>query len=126
MEEYMRGSPPGMLTIGAPHSSTARTQASTVRCFLRICAGYWILPQPGDEQEAPDRQPPDEEPAREVRERDAEQRSPVGIVEDAAEEPSVPADRQGVDHHVEEHHEHRGQRDDPDSESAAERQPCEA
>src|SRR6266851_143212 len=46
MSGYMRGSPPGMLTMGAPHSSTARRHCSTVRCFLRICAGYWILPQP--------------------------------------------------------------------------------
>src|SRR5712692_2979613 len=46
MSGYMSGSPPGMLTMGAPHSSTARRHCSTVRCFLRICAGYWILPQP--------------------------------------------------------------------------------
>ena len=43
---YISGSPPGMLTIGAPHSSTAVKHCSTVRCFLRIWAGYWILPQP--------------------------------------------------------------------------------
>ena len=46
MSGYMSGSPPGMLTMGTPHSSTAARQASTVRCFLRIWAGYWILPQP--------------------------------------------------------------------------------
>ena len=43
---YMSGSPPGMLTIGAPHSSTAARHFSTLRCFLRIWAGYWILPHP--------------------------------------------------------------------------------
>jgi hypothetical protein len=43
---YMSGSPPGMLTIGAPHSSTAWRHFSTERFFLRIWAGYWILPQP--------------------------------------------------------------------------------
>src|SRR6266446_10405578 len=46
MSGYMSGSPPGMLTMGAPHSSTALRHASTVRCFRRIWAGYWILPQP--------------------------------------------------------------------------------
>src|SRR3989441_3805099 len=46
MSGYMSGSPPGIETIGAPHSSTAARHRSTVRCFLRICAGYWILPQP--------------------------------------------------------------------------------
>ena len=46
MSGYMSGSPPGMLTIGAPHSSTALTHCSTVRCFLSTWAGYWILPQP--------------------------------------------------------------------------------
>src|SRR6266852_1742569 len=35
MSGYMSGSPPGMLTMGAPHSSTARRHCSTVRCFLR-------------------------------------------------------------------------------------------
>src|SRR4029450_9328142 len=43
---YMRGSPPGIDTIGAPHSSTAFRHCSTVRCFRRIWPGYWILPQP--------------------------------------------------------------------------------
>src|SRR3990172_3322107 len=42
----MSGSPPGMLTTGAPHSSTAFRHCSSVRCFLRIWAGYWILPHP--------------------------------------------------------------------------------
>src|SRR2546421_8196985 len=42
----MRGSPPGMLTIGAPHSSTAARHCATLRCFLNICPGYWIFPQP--------------------------------------------------------------------------------
>ncbi len=46
MSGYIRGSPPGMLTIGAPHSSTAAKHFSTLRFFLRIWAGYWILPQP--------------------------------------------------------------------------------
>src|SRR5215831_13153515 len=36
MSGYMRGSPPGMLTMGAPHSSTALRHCSTVRCFLRM------------------------------------------------------------------------------------------
>ena len=40
------GSPPGMETIGAPHSSTARKHCSGVSCFFRMWAGYWILPQP--------------------------------------------------------------------------------
>src|ERR1700730_17618920 len=35
-----------MLTIGAPHSSDARTQSSTERFFFRIETGYWILPHP--------------------------------------------------------------------------------
>ena len=43
---YMSGSPPGIDTIGAPHSSTAFRHCSTVRCFRRIWPGYWILPQP--------------------------------------------------------------------------------
>src|SRR5206468_752824 len=38
--------PPERDTDGAPHSSTAPRHCSTVSCFLRICAGYWILPQP--------------------------------------------------------------------------------
>ena len=46
MSGYIKGSPPGMLTMGAPHSSTASRHASTDRCFLRIWAGYWIFPQP--------------------------------------------------------------------------------
>ena len=43
---YISGSPPGMETMGAPHSSTALRHCSTVRFFRRICPGYWILPQP--------------------------------------------------------------------------------
>src|SRR5580698_7716324 len=42
----MRGSPPAIETIGAPHSSTAATACSTgMRCFSTD-AGCWILPQP--------------------------------------------------------------------------------
>ena len=37
---------PGMLTIGVPHSSTARRHSSTDNCDLRMLAGYWILPHP--------------------------------------------------------------------------------
>src|ERR1035438_9752670 len=40
------GSPPGIDTIGAPHSSTARKHSSGERLCLSTCAGYWILPQP--------------------------------------------------------------------------------
>ena len=43
---HLRAWTPGIETTGAPHSSTAARHCSTVRCFLRICAGYWILPQP--------------------------------------------------------------------------------
>src|SRR5260370_3994070 len=46
MSGYIRGSPPGILTIGAPHSSTAARHFSTLRFFLRIWGGDWILPQP--------------------------------------------------------------------------------
>jgi hypothetical protein len=46
MSGYMSGSPPGMLTMGAPHSSTAARHFSTLRFLRRIWAGYWILPQP--------------------------------------------------------------------------------
>src|SRR6476659_3483786 len=35
-----------MLTMGAPHSSAAAKHCSGVSCFLRMWAGYWILPQP--------------------------------------------------------------------------------
>ena len=40
------GSPPGIDTIGVPHSSTALKHCSGVNCAFRMCAGYWILPQP--------------------------------------------------------------------------------
>ena len=40
------GSPPGIETMGAPHSSAARMQSSAGRFCLRMCGGYWILPQP--------------------------------------------------------------------------------
>ena len=40
------GSPPGIDTIGAPHSSTARKHSSGVRFCFSTWAGYWILPQP--------------------------------------------------------------------------------
>src|SRR5713226_611645 len=42
----MSGSPPGMLTIGAPHSSAAAQHCSGVRRLSRTWSGYWILPQP--------------------------------------------------------------------------------
>src|SRR3954465_2329513 len=45
----MSGSPPGILTTGAPHSSTALKHSSGERFFFRMCAGYWILP-PGARQ----------------------------------------------------------------------------
>ncbi len=35
-----RGSPPGIETIGAPHSSTARKHSSGESSALRMCAGY--------------------------------------------------------------------------------------
>src|SRR3954451_10678491 len=41
-----RGSPPAMLTIGAPHSSDAWMHSSTERFFFRIWTGYWIFPHP--------------------------------------------------------------------------------
>src|SRR6266849_6717776 len=40
------GSPPGIETIGAPHSSTALKQSSGERSVFRMWAGYWILPHP--------------------------------------------------------------------------------
>src|SRR5216683_4291737 len=40
------GSPPGMETIGVPHSSTALKHSSGVKSVFRIWAGYWILPHP--------------------------------------------------------------------------------
>src|SRR5438093_99616 len=42
----MSGSPPGMLTIGAPHSSAAAQHCSGVRRLSKTWSGYWILPQP--------------------------------------------------------------------------------
>src|SRR3972149_405915 len=42
----MSGSPPGMRTTCAPRPSPAFRHCSSVRCFLRIWAGYWILPHP--------------------------------------------------------------------------------
>src|SRR5260370_10623083 len=42
----INGSPPGMETIGVPHSSTALKHSSGVNSLLRMWAGYWILPQP--------------------------------------------------------------------------------
>ena len=35
-----------LLTIGVPHSSTALKHSSGDRSFFRMCAGYWIFPQP--------------------------------------------------------------------------------
>jgi hypothetical protein len=43
---YISGSPPGIETMGAPHSSTAARHCSTVRCLRRTWPGYWTLPQP--------------------------------------------------------------------------------
>src|SRR5258708_30586294 len=40
------GSPPGMETIGVPHSSTALKHSSGVKSVFKMCAGYWILPHP--------------------------------------------------------------------------------
>ena len=40
MSLWIKGSPPGMDTIGAPHSSTARKHSSGVSCILSTCAGY--------------------------------------------------------------------------------------
>ena len=34
------GSPPGIATVGAPHSSTARKHSSGVSCAFSTCAGY--------------------------------------------------------------------------------------
>src|SRR2546425_12603483 len=42
----MSGSPPGMLTIGAPHSSAAVQHCSGVRRLSRTWSGYGILRQP--------------------------------------------------------------------------------
>src|SRR5580704_14582528 len=44
--ECINGSPPGIETIGVPHSSTALKLSSGDSSVFRICAGYWILPQP--------------------------------------------------------------------------------
>ena len=41
-----RGSPPAMLTTGAPHSSDAVKHCSGVRVRRRISSGCWIFPQP--------------------------------------------------------------------------------
>src|SRR6202453_2921395 len=40
------GSPPGIDTIGAPHSSTALKHSSGERSVLRMWAGYWTFPHP--------------------------------------------------------------------------------
>src|SRR5579872_7208481 len=40
------GSPPGIETMGAPHSSTALKHSSGVSCRFRMWAGYWIFPHP--------------------------------------------------------------------------------
>src|SRR5580704_4935303 len=42
----INGSPPGIETIGVPHSSTALKHCSGVRFFFSTWAGYWIFPQP--------------------------------------------------------------------------------
>src|SRR4051812_2137863 len=42
----MSGSPPGILTTGTPHSSTALKHSSGVNWRFRTCPGYWILPHP--------------------------------------------------------------------------------
>ena len=36
----------GWTPLESPHSSTARKHSSGVNCFFKMCAGYWILPQP--------------------------------------------------------------------------------
>src|SRR6267378_3958986 len=40
------GSPPGIETIGVPHSSTALKHSSGLKSVFKMCAGYWILPHP--------------------------------------------------------------------------------
>src|SRR5271170_2619982 len=42
----MRGSPPAIEIMGAPHSSPDSQHSSGVRRLRRISVGYWILPQP--------------------------------------------------------------------------------
>src|SRR5215467_8725307 len=44
--ECISGSPPGIETIGVPHSSTALKHSSGVNSLFSMCGGYWILPQP--------------------------------------------------------------------------------
>src|SRR6202051_2639600 len=44
--ECISGSPPGMETIGVPHSSTALKHSSGVNSFFRMWGGYWIFPHP--------------------------------------------------------------------------------
>src|SRR5215472_18732968 len=46
--ECISGSPPGMETMGVPHSSTALKHSSGDSSDFRMCAGYWILPQPAE------------------------------------------------------------------------------
>ena len=41
-----RGSPPGMDTMGAPHSSAAAAHSSTLRRWFSTEAGWSTLPQP--------------------------------------------------------------------------------
>ncbi len=43
---WISGSPPGILTIGAPHSSAANQHCSGVNRRSKTWAGYWIFPQP--------------------------------------------------------------------------------
>ncbi len=43
---WIRGSPPAIETIGAPHSSIAEMACSTGIRRRRTCSGCWILPQP--------------------------------------------------------------------------------
>src|ERR1700735_5227546 len=40
------GSPPGIETIGTPHSSTAAKHSPGESCFFRIWGGYCTFPQP--------------------------------------------------------------------------------
>src|SRR4051812_18794440 len=42
----MSGSPPGILTTGTPHSSTALKHSSGVNWRFKTCPGYWIFPHP--------------------------------------------------------------------------------
>src|SRR6267378_8630171 len=46
ISECISGSPPGIETIGVPHSSTALKHSSGLNSVFKMCAGYWILPHP--------------------------------------------------------------------------------